>query len=254
MRFSEFASRFLLVRKCASCGELLPYESKDEAFCGECRIKWDVEKTRECGVCGRSVCECVCMTKALSDAGAICHRKAVFYSSSRPAVHNTLMFIKHNKNPRVTAFLASQLAAILRSDKDIPELCADNYVITFVPRGRRAVIEKGFDQSELLVRALSEKLGIPWAITLRRKRGGREQKKLNASQRVRNVKGLFEPVAALEETVGGKRIILVDDIVTTGASMAACISYLTRAGARETVCLSVASTENTKSNKKLSCN
>lgn len=183
------------------------------------------------------------MSKVLSGAGALCHHKVVLYSSGNPVVHNTIMFIKHSNNPRVTGFLASQMASVLAADKDLPELGAENCVITFVPRGRRALVENGFDQSELLVRALSDKLGIPWARTLHRKVGGREQKKLSATQRVKNVKGLFKPVEGLDKIVGGKRIILVDDIVTTGASMAACLSYLTRAGARETVCLSVASTQ-----------
>ncbi len=246
MRVSEFFERFFLVRRCAACGELLPYERRDEAFCAECRMRWDVEKTRECPACGRAVCECICMTKSLSKAGALCHRKAVFYSSSRAVPHRTLMFIKRNNNPRVTAFLAHELAAVLRADKTLPEICADNCVITFVPRGRGAVAKYGLDQSELLSRALSKEMGIPAATAFRRKRGGKEQKRLDANERARNVKELFEPTRGLSELVGGKRIILVDDIVTTGSSMAVCISYLTRAGARETVCLSIATTEHEK--------
>ena len=246
MRGAEIFERFFVVRRCASCGELLSYERREEAFCPECRMRWDVQKTAECGACGRSVCECVCMPKALSRAGAVCYHKAVFYSSSKPVQHNTLMFIKRHRNPRVTRFLAEQLASVIRADKELFELGAENTVITFVPRSRRAVTEHGFDQSELLAHALSDTLGIPAVRTVARVRGGREQKRLSASERVSNVSTAFEACPTLSALLEGKRVILVDDIVTTGASMAACLPHLRRAGARETVCLSVASTELSK--------
>lgn len=246
MRGAEIFERFFAVRRCASCGELMPYERREEAFCPECRMRWDVQKTAECGICGKAVCECACMSKALSRAGAVCHHKAVFYSSSKPVQHNTLMFIKRHRNPRVTRFLAEQLASVLSADKELFELNAENAVITFVPRSRRAVTEHGFDQSELLAEALSDILEIPAVRTVVRAHGGREQKRLSASERVRNASSAFEPCTNIASLVEGKRVILVDDVVTTGASMAACLPHLRRAGARETVCLSIASTEYSK--------
>lgn len=242
MTVSEFFGRFVFTQKCPVCGTLMEYERRDEAFCAECRLKWDVAKTKECKACGQSVCECVCMTKTLSAAGALCHHKAVFYSSYEPVAHRTLMFIKRNRNPRVSGFLAAQLASVLEADKELPSFDAENTVITFVPRGRKAVTKHGFDQSMLLVEALSDKTGIPWIRAMRRVRGGREQKKLTAAQRQKNVKGLYEPEERLEDIVAGKCVILVDDVVTTGASMAVCTKQLIRARARSVICLSVATT------------
>ena len=82
MRIAEFLERFVFTRKCASCGELLSYDERAEAFCSECRMRWDVLKTKECRSCGRAMCECICMTKPLSKAGALCHHKVVAYSQS----------------------------------------------------------------------------------------------------------------------------------------------------------------------------
>ena len=243
MTVSEFFGRFVFTRKCPVCGELMGYERRAEAFCAECRMRWDVAKTRECSVCGQSVCECVCMPKALSAAGALCHHKAVFYSSYEPVSHKTVMFIKRNKNPRVSGFLAAQLASVLEADKDLPVLDAENTVITFVPRGREAVIKYGFDQSMLLAQALSSKMGIPWIRAVRRVRGGREQKKLSAAQRQKNVKGLYAPEDTLEAAVANKNVILIDDVVTTGASMSVSTKLLIRARARTVICLSVGATE-----------
>ena len=243
MTVSEFLDRFVFTRKCPVCGTLMGYERRAEAFCAECRLKWDVAKTRECKVCGQSVCECTCMTKTLSASGALCHHKVVFYSSYEPVSHRTIMFIKRNRNPRVSGFLASQLASVLEADKELPSLDAENTVITFVPRGREAVAKYGFDQSMLLAQSLSERIGIPWIRALRRVRGGREQKKLSAVQRQKNVKSLYEPEDTLGEMVAGKNVILIDDTVTTGASMAVCTKQLIRARAKAVICLSIGTTE-----------
>ena len=246
MTLAEFFERFVFTRKCASCSTLLPYERKDEAFCGECRMRWDVLKTKECKLCGRAFCECVCMTKPLANAGALCHHKVVGYSLSEGAVHNTVMFLKRNKNPRVTAFLAGQLHSVLLADKELPPLNAGSAVITFVPRSRSTVTRYGVDQSEELARALAGISKIPFTSALTRVRGGREQKKLTASERLKNTKKLFCPSENIDELVGGKTVILVDDVVTTGASMAACVHHLIRARAGAVICLSVASTPRDK--------
>lgn len=242
MRLSEFFERFIYTRKCMGCGEMLPYEQRNDAFCPHCRAKWDIAKTDECSVCGKVLCECTCMTQMLSDAGALCHHKIVAYSSGRAIVHRPIMYIKRNKSPRVAGFFASQIEKSLSADGDLPALSVEDTVISFVPRGRRAVLKYGFDQSELIADELSGIMKIPCVSTVLRGRGGKVQKKLNARQRLKNVKKLFEPSFELKTLISGKKVILVDDIVTTGASMAACTALLIRGGARAVICVSVAST------------
>ncbi|MBO5683157.1 MAG: ComF family protein [Clostridia bacterium] len=245
MRAREFFERFILTRKCPACGELISYENRKEAFCSECRARWDVLKTRECNICGRAMCECICMTKTLSDSGALCHHKLVAYTRDS-VVHNTVSFIKRNENERISGFLAEQMYLVLRADKDLPPLDADSFVITFVPRGRRAVLKYGVDQSRELALALSRISNIPFAETTNRLRGGKEQKKLTAAQRRKNVQKLFVPCEDIDASVGGKTVILIDDVVTTGASMSAAVHHLIRARAGAVICLSVASTPDNK--------
>ncbi len=243
MKISEFFGRFVFTRKCPSCGELLPYEMSKEAFCDECRRQWDVEKTYECKICMKAVCECICMPKILASSGALCHHKVLKYSEKSSVSRRTVLFLKKNKNPRITGFLASQMCCVLYSDHDIPLLDADSSVVTFVPRSKKAVLVHGFDQSELLSKEIAKQMEIPWSITVLRNRKGREQKKLNAKQRLQNSKKLFKPSRDIDGIVAGKNVILVDDVVTTGASMAACVSYIVRARAKSVICLSVATTE-----------
>ena len=247
MRFFEFLGRFFYTRKCPSCGELLDFDVMDEAFCSECRDKWEIEKAAGCVICSRSVCECECMTKTLSSSGALTHRKIVKYSLKAPVVHNTLIFIKQNNNPRVSGFLASELSAVVLSDSNLKELCGDDAVVSFVPRSRSAIVKYGHDQSAIIAELLADKLGISFSPLLKRKlRKGVAQKRLNAKKRAKNVKNMFCVIKKSRESLVGKTVFLFDDIVTTGSSIGACTSCLIKAGASNVICLSVATTENTK--------
>ena len=246
MRVSEFFERFILTRKCPACAKLLSYDERTEAFCPECRLRWDVLKTRECKHCGRAMCECICMTKTLSDSGALCHHKLVAYSLSEGVVHNTVMFLKQNENERITSFLARQMHLMLLADKELPRIDSSSALVSFVPRGARSVLKYGVDQSEELAKSLSRVSGIDFARTTLRIKGGKEQKKLTAAERKKNARKLYAPCEDIEELVSGKVVLLVDDVVTTGASMAACVSLLIRARASAVICVSVASTEQNK--------
>ena len=246
MKVREFLERFIFTRKCPSCSTLLSYEQRREAFCPDCRLRWDVLKTRECKLCGRSMCECICMTKVLSDSGALCHHKLVAYSASDSVVHGPISFLKKNENERMTRFFAEQMHLMLKSDGDLPPLDEESAVVTFLPRSPKAVLKHGVDQSKELARALSQVSGIPFSITFERVRGGKVQKKLTAAERRKNVKKLFRPIEDIEASVSGKVVLLVDDVVTTGASMSVCVSHLVRARAASVICVSIASTEQNK--------
>jgi competence protein ComFC len=157
------------------------------------------------------------------------------------------MFIKKNKNPRVSAFLSSEIASVLRANEDISELLADDVIVTYVPRSRSAVIKYGHDQSELLALCLAESLGtISLPLLCRSRKRGVAQKKLDAKAREKNSKNMYELVEKHRPFIEGKTVILVDDIVTTGSSMSACVSRLIKAGARFVICASVATTEVSK--------
>jgi competence protein ComFC len=186
------------------------------------------------------------MPKLISKAGAVSYHKLAYYSSKFSVVRNTVMFIKKNNNPRVAGFLAEQLRATLDADSELLMLDKSDTLITFVPRGKKGRVRFGFDQSELIALELGKLMGLEVRRCVCRVKEGKEQKKLGATERLKNVRTLYAPVCGLESVVSGKRIILVDDIVTTGASMAACISYLVRARAREVICLSVALTDDNK--------
>ncbi len=107
----------------------------------------------------------------------------------------------------------------------------DNFdAVVAVPLHWRKKWARGFNQAELLARHVAKKRRIPLVNALRRKRTTAVQASLAMAGRRRNVAGAFSirPNAA----VGGKRILLVDDVMTTGATATACATALKRAGAK----------------------
>lgn len=102
--------------------------------------------------------------------------------------------------------------------------------LCFVPATARAYARRGFDHMELVSQELSAILGIPLADVLVRD-SRRDQRELGREDRQRNLAGSIEVV----DDVSGMRLLLADDVVTTGASMRACAKALLARGAESVI-------------------
>ena len=180
------------------------------------------------------------MPKGLASSGALCLCKLFFYSSKRSAeVQNKLIYyIKRNRSKRISEFLAGELFEVVTREAELMSVDTEQVFVANVPRSKSAVIREGFDQSRLIADALADKMKCERFDGIVRARDAKEQKKLNATKRFRNVSASFALNNA--EQISGKYVILVDDIVTTGASMAACVAHLRRAGAKGIICACIA--------------
>jgi competence protein ComFC len=106
-----------------------------------------------------------------------------------------------------------------------------------VPLHRSRLRKRGFNQAELLARDVAEKMKSTVSDTLEVVRSTRDQVELSAAQRRANVAGAYSAT----EPLGGK-ILLVDDVFTTGATMSACATSLLQSGAKEVHALSLCRT------------
>lgn len=241
----SFLSRLLFPPKCAACKVLLDWYETDgvTALCPSCLEKWIAEKNVTCGICGKKVTHCSCVTGEMRKARCAGFRKLTYYQGrTREPVPNRLIYhIKESRSAQTHAFLARELQSAI--EELLP--CAEdrqNAVLTFVPRSRSAKMKYGTDQAEELARALAKVTNLPCRRLIRRASGqGGEQKSLSASARLKNAKHSFALSRGVD--VCGKTVIVVDDIVTTGASVAACTRLLRRAGANRVYCLSIASND-----------
>jgi ComF family protein len=103
--------------------------------------------------------------------------------------------------------------------------------------GRRR--SRGYHPAAWLASALGRAAGLPVALDLmRRRRGGPSQTRLDPERRAKNVEGAF--VVSRANLAAGRRVLLVDDVVTTGATAWACLEALSRAGAAQTGVLAAA--------------
>ena len=94
--------------------------------------------------------------------------------------------------------------------------------------------ERGYNQSRILAEEVSKTISVPLAEkVLIRKKKTKDQTHLSPEERERNVKGAFVVRANL--TLQGKKVILVDDVITTGSTLKECARVLKEAGAREVV-------------------
>jgi ComF family protein len=108
--------------------------------------------------------------------------------------------------------------------------------VTPVPLHWRRQWQRGFNQSDLLARTIARRCGIPVIHALKRVRPTVAQAGLSNTGRRQNVTAAFRP----RRTVEGKRILLIDDVMTTGSTAAACALALKRAGAAKVALLTVA--------------
>ena len=113
--------------------------------------------------------------------------------------------------------------------------------VTFVPSSEKSMKERGFNQSELLAKGVSERLFIPLQSTLIKTRETELQHELSAKERVRNLDGAF--AVKNEREIKGRSFLLCDDIKTTGTTLKRCCDVLIENGAKEVYCIVLAVTD-----------
>lgn len=114
------------------------------------------------------------------------------------------------------------------------DLVDEAELIVPVPLHYTRLVQRGFNQSAWLAQAIGQAAGRRVCVdALRRTRRTPSQAGLSTRARRRNVTGAFEVRAGRRKLVEGRRILLVDDVLTTGATLNACVRALKRAGARQ---------------------
>ena len=236
----ELLQRFFIIHKCGGCREILVYEDRNEALCQSCALAFRVAKTESCPICLQSASECSCMPRGMEKSGALCLRKLYFYRVERKGAPQNQLVLNMKIDPvrRVADFVAQELWDIVLNELSKAHIPLDRVVLVSVPRGRRARRLQGFDQCAFLCGQISLKYQIPYFSVIKRARRSKEQKTLDRSSRLSNARSAFRLADA--EQINGKYVILYDDVVTTGASMAACAELLRRAGAVGVFCISMA--------------
>lgn len=217
-RFVAALLDLLYPPRCVLCGKLLLPGQKD--MCQACRNDLPVWEQAIHGAFFQ-ICVAPC--------------------SYEGALRRSLLRYKFNGKRGYAAAYGRLLAA------KVSEALADRYdLICWVPVSRKRKRERGYDQARLLAAATAKELGQPLLRTLKKVKNNRAQSGLNsAAERRGNVKNAYRPYR--QERFAGKRVLLIDDIVTTGATLSECSRVLLTAGAASVVCAALAAAEKKQS-------
>jgi ComF family protein len=211
------AERWLLPPACLLCEAPVPPRQGDALICELCRSRWIPVTSPLCPRCGQPAFDGLeCRLCAGWPEGLERVRSAVWLrGSAREAVHR----LKYEGWWRVAETLAE---AMRRLEPLTGRVC-----LIPVPLGARRLRERGYNQSERIAAALGALTGLPVvADLLRRPRDTRTQTALTPEARLANVAGAFEA-----RGVRGRACVLVDDVFTTGATLAEAAAALRLAGA-----------------------
>ncbi len=236
-QFRTYLGRLIAVPKCVMCKTRLPLDHPNGVLCPVCHAEYESEKQDTCPVCASRMADCFCVPPWLPKTRARRMVKLVTYRRDSERVSAHLIYaLKHRDLIDLQRFLARELSYSIASLIEDP----DEWLVSYPPRSRASIHKDGFDHAAETARALGTQLGIPFACLLSRSGPGKIQKSLTRTERMSAAREAYTVIKDIP--VKGKRVILFDDICTTGATLVACATQLYRAGVKEVVFATVAIT------------
>ena len=186
--------------RCVLCDRVVEY---DDLWCGKCPLEH--------------------RSQALPPADGLPEALSPFpYEDS---VRDAVLTLKKQPDKRTARFFALYMTELLATGREAPNFD----LIVPVPASPGRLAERGFNQAEVLAGAVAGLLQVPvQPRALARRDSAEAQHNLSAADRLRNARDAYYRGTA---AVDGRRILLVDDVFTTGATMAACSALLLEMGA-----------------------
>ena len=227
----------ILPPRCFGCGNPT---SQHHSLCGPCWANCRFLIAPWCAVCGRPFpyapqgheSQATCLS---------CHQQPPLYSQARSALaydEGSRRFVIKFKHGDGTYLAPALSTAMMRVGR---EILANTDVLIPVPLHWRRLFWRQYNQATLLSLGLTRQTGIPTRTDiLRRRRATPPQGHQNLKERYTNVRGAFVMPSEKAAVIKGKRLTVVDDVLTTGATITECTRTLLNAGAKEVRILTLA--------------
>jgi ComF family protein len=228
---------------CRICEELLTRASR-VPICEECRGSFEALPEATCQVCGSPLMAGFWGAQGGEDERPVCRLcagktyafdRARSYAVYEGALVRAILLLKFENMVPLGAWFAGRLAELVQRE---PETLAADVVVP-VPLHRDREKERGYNQADLIAKPLAKRLKLPHkAVLLMRTRPRPDKQVLTLEERWESVRGAFATRPGSQ--VDKLRVLLVDDVLTTGATLDACARALREAGAKSVIGLTVA--------------
>lgn len=238
-RFSGAFTSVCFPAGCRLCDQLLP-DARRVPFCDNCLSCFEKIPAGSCDICGQPGAFDPEFPKSIALCRDCQQRRFAFqlarsYGLYEKTLAQAIILLKHEEIEPLGTWFAERLVEVVR--KETERMRAD--LVVPVPLHRQRKRERGFNQVDVFGRPLARRLRLPYRpVLLMRSRPRPEKHLLNGEERWEAVRGAF----ALREggQVDNLRILLLDDVMTTGATLDACSRALREAGAKAVVGLTIA--------------
>lgn len=213
-------------RLCPGCETPLAHRAQPQ-LCASCQGKLHPLTAPFCPVCGEKF-------HGISDPNRPCancaNRKLSFdFARSHYHAHGLLRDLIHRLKYQRALHLAPLLAHLLGDNLQDPRVNdGQPWLLVPVPLHPRRQRKRRFNQAAELSQLLAQHRGWPWLEALRRTRAAAPQADLDRQERLRNLRGAFalHPSPRVREHLTGARVLLVDDVFTTGSTAHECAKVL----------------------------
>lgn len=217
--------------RCPLCDEVIA--PRERPLCRKCRtVDLPVVEDKRCKKCGRGKKQCACKLNTLLSDGIA----APFYY--KDGVANAILRLKKVEDDDRYRYFLQELTA--QAYLDYADIVID--AVTVVPMHSYDETKRGFNQVEPIAKGLAKALHVPYMPLLKKSIRTKSQKSLSGAARAANLLGVFDVLN--QDNVRGKRILLVDDVVTTGATTNECAKMLKIYGAAAVYVLACAVSAN----------
>ena len=219
MKFRDLVNKYLFPPKCVFCRRVMEHDG----VCNKCKVSLPYRHSKE------------------SENPIMFVDGAYSYFHYEGDVRNALIRYKFGGLSKYAVDFSVYLEECIRE-------CLDGEfdVISWVPLSKKRLKSRGYDQARLLAEEVASRLGESAVRTLKKSRNTAPQSRQgDISRRMANILGAYE-MASFDPT--GKKILLIDDVLTTGSTVSECARILKTAGAEKVYIVTVAKTRERKKN------
>ena len=233
-KFTEKILKFFYPPLCIACDEVLDFEC-DSKLCEICKNKWNTAKLSLREKLGGVPVIPIVIDGIPEERGTAIASLCDYHSNALSPdyeVQKKIVFaLKRYEITSLTDFAADELYRLVYEVLDAR--IYKSTVVVRMPRNRKNLVRDGADNMKAVGAKLANKLGIEFVDCIKQRLGVKEQKRLSKSERAVNIEKGIYLTRKSNNKIKNRRVILLDDVVTTGASVKTAAKLLYSIGARQ---------------------